>query len=87
MNGRKEVLRYFEMHKDYMDSRVSDGIEKYRKGNFKIKVVYANGNPVNAKITAELKTILLTSGQIYLCLIRSAIGQKLTRKSTEIFLF
>lgn len=55
MNNRKEALKYFEKYKDYMDTRVNEGIEKYRKGDFKIKVTDKDGNPVNAKISAELE--------------------------------
>jgi len=55
MYNRREVLKYFKEQKEYMDKRVSEGIEKYRKGGIKINVVDKNGNPVkNAKIKAEL---------------------------------
>ncbi len=55
MSKRREVLKYFKEQKEYMDKRVSEGIEKYRKGGIKINVVDKNGNPVkNAKIKAEL---------------------------------
>ena len=55
MSNRREVLKYFKEQKEYMDKRVSEGIEKYRKGGIKINVVDKNGNPVkNAKIKAEL---------------------------------
>lgn len=55
MSNRKAVLKYFEKYKDYMDARVNEGIEKYRKGNFKIKVTDDVGNPVDAEISVELK--------------------------------
>ena len=52
---RREVLKYFKLYENYMNSRVNEGIEKYRKGGFKIKVLDKHGKPVRAKITAELK--------------------------------
>ena len=52
---RREVLKYFKLYENYMNSRVNEGIEKYRKGGFKIKVLDKHGNPISAKITAELK--------------------------------
>ena len=30
---RQAVLKYFEEYKDYMENRVAEGIEKYRKGD------------------------------------------------------
>lgn len=51
MNDRRKVLELFDEHKELVDKRVSEGIEKYRKGNGKITLVDKNGVPVaNAKI-------------------------------------
>ena len=56
MSNRYEVLKYFEEHKDYMESRVQEGIEKYRKGDFCVTVVNEQGELVNnAQIKVELK--------------------------------
>ena len=53
--SRREVLKYFEEHKDYMNARVAEGIEKYRKGDISISVVDSNGNPLNnVTVEAEL---------------------------------
>ena len=38
MTNRREVLRYFDEQKDYVQQRVSEGIERNRKGNAKIRV-------------------------------------------------
>ena len=51
MNDRRKVLELFDEHKELVDKRVSEGIEKYRKGDGKITLVDKNGAPVaNAKI-------------------------------------
>ena len=51
MNDRRKVLELFDEHKERVDKRVSEGIEKYRKGDGKITLVDKNGVPVaNAKI-------------------------------------
>ncbi len=43
---RADVLRPFEENREYMDKRVNDGIEQYRKGDAKITLVDRNGKPV-----------------------------------------
>lgn len=42
-NRRETILRYFEEHADYMNDRVKNGVEKHRKGTFKILLADANG--------------------------------------------
>lgn len=57
MSDRRKVLDLFEKQKETVDKRVSEGIEKYRKGNGKIKLVDKNGAPIaNAKIKLNQKT-------------------------------
>ena len=57
MDDRRKVLELFEEHKNFVDEKVSEGIEKYRKGNGMIRVVDASGAPVaNAKIKLDQKT-------------------------------
>ncbi len=52
--NRREVLRYFEEQKDFVKARVSAGIELYRKGNARIRVIDSEGRPVaNAAIHAK----------------------------------
>ncbi len=57
MNDRRRVLELFETQKEYVDKRVSEGIETYRKGDLKIKIVDPSGKPIrNAKISITQKT-------------------------------
>ncbi|MBR2387974.1 MAG: endo-1,4-beta-xylanase [Clostridia bacterium] len=57
MNDRRKVLELFDTRKDFVDAKVSEGIEKYRKGDAKLTVTDENGNPVSgAKITVSQKT-------------------------------
>ena len=52
--NRREVLGYFEEQKDFVKARVSAGIELYRKGNARIRVIDSEGRPVaNAAIHAK----------------------------------
>lgn len=53
----RKVLKLFDEQKDFLDKKVADGIEKYRKGNAKIIVTDESGNPVgNAKIFIRQKS-------------------------------
>ena len=57
MNDRRKVLELFEQQKEYTDKRISEGIEKYRKGNAEIIVTDKNGKAVpDVKIKAVQKT-------------------------------
>jgi len=57
MSDRRKVLELFEEQKDFMDERVSSGIELYRKGRAKISIENSNGEPVkNAKVHVNQKT-------------------------------
>lgn len=57
MSDRRKVLELFEKHKDYIDKRVSSGIELYRKGYGVITVKDKDGNVVpNAKVKISQKS-------------------------------
>ena len=57
MNDRRKVLELFEQQKEYTDKRISEGIEKYRKGNAEIIVTDKSGKAVpDVKIKAVQKT-------------------------------
>ena len=43
---RKLYMSLYEKHKEEIDIRVKDGIEKYRKGGAKIRLTDKNGNPI-----------------------------------------
>ena len=46
MDNRRKVLDLFEEQKEFVDQTVSAGIEQYRKGNGRIRIVNQNGAPV-----------------------------------------
>ena len=51
MSERRKVLELFELNKEFVDTRVNEGIEKNRKGDASIKVTDKNGNAIEgAKI-------------------------------------
>ena len=54
MNDRRKVLDLFEEQKDIMDQKISEGIEKYRKGDCNIKIVDQNGAVISGA-TIRLK--------------------------------
>lgn len=57
MSERRKVLELFEQQKEYTDKKVSEGIEKYRKGYACITVTDKNGNAVpDAKIKINQKS-------------------------------
>lgn len=55
--GRMETaFKYANEQRDYLESRVKEGIEKNRKGDMKIKLTDKKGNPiVGAKVSVKLK--------------------------------
>ena len=54
MSERRKVLDLFEEQKDLLDQRVSDGIERYRKGDARITVTDRDGKPLrNAKVKID----------------------------------
>ena len=57
MESRRDVLKPFEAKKDYMEDRIASGIEANRKGYAYLKVVDAEGKPVeNAHLRIRQKT-------------------------------
>lgn len=54
MTNRREVLRPFEEHKEYMEERIQTGIELYRKGYANLSIVEKDGTPVE-NVQVELK--------------------------------
>jgi len=57
MNDRRKILELFEAQSEYMNDRVNNGIEAYRKGYAEITVKDENGNAIpDAKIKAVQKT-------------------------------
>ena len=57
MTERRKILDLFDEQKDYVEEKVSYGIEAYRKGDGKIQIVDTNGNPVaGAKIKLNQKS-------------------------------
>lgn len=54
MSRYDTALRYFEENKDYMKTRVENGIESFRKGTAILKFENQNGEPVE-NITVEIK--------------------------------
>lgn len=46
MSRAEDVLKYFELYKDYTDARVNSGIEAYRKGFANIKIRLTSGEDV-----------------------------------------
>ena len=57
MNEQENILELFEEQKDFVNEKVSYGIETYRKGNGRICVVDANGAPIpNAKVKLNQKS-------------------------------
>lgn len=57
MTERRKILDLFDEQNDYVEEKVSHGIEAYRKGDGKIQVVDINGNPVaGAKIKLSQKS-------------------------------
>ena len=57
MNERRMVLELFEEQKEFMEEKISSGIEQYRKGYANLVVKDSEGNPVpGAKIKLNQKS-------------------------------
>ena len=57
MTERRKILDLFDEQKDYVEEKVSHGIEAYRKGDGKVRIVDKNGKPVvGAKIKFSQKS-------------------------------
>lgn len=46
MSERRKILELFDEQKEYTDKKVSEGIEKYRKGEAEIRITDGDGNAV-----------------------------------------
>lgn len=56
MSRREEVMVAFEQQKEYMDRRVEQGIEQYRKGDLKLRFADSDNQPVT-DVQVELEQI------------------------------
>ena len=57
MDDRRKIFDLFDEQKEMVEKRVAEGIETYRKGDGRIKVVDKDGNPiVNAKLKLNQKS-------------------------------
>ncbi len=57
MCSRRKVLELFEEQKDYLNKKVTEGIEKYRKGDASIHLTDENGAPLkNARIKVRQRS-------------------------------
>ena len=57
MTERRKILDLFDAQNDYVEEKVSHGIETYRKGDGKVRIVDKNGKPVvGAKIKFSQKS-------------------------------
>lgn len=57
MNDLRDVLDLFDEQKDFVNEKVEYGIEKYRKGDGRIRIVDKDGAPIpGAKISLDQKT-------------------------------
>ena len=57
MNDGRKILDLFDEQKEMVEKRVADGIETYRKGDGRIKVIDKDGKPVeNAKLKLNQKS-------------------------------
>lgn len=57
MNDRRRVLNLFEEQKDFLNQKISENIEKYRKGDAEITVTDQNGNFIpDVKISVKQKS-------------------------------
>ena len=57
MNERKKVLNLFDEQEVFLKEKVSDGIERYRKGNAKLTFTDEQGNPLsNVKVKLNQKS-------------------------------
>ena len=57
MSDRRRIFELFEEHSEATNKRAAEGIEKYRKGDGKIKITDKNGTPVSgAKIKLSQKS-------------------------------
>jgi len=70
----KEAITDYRKTYDALLPEINANIEKYRKGNFKIKVINKDGTPVKAKVRVEQKTHAFDFGTSALMI--GAMGDK-----------
>ena len=46
MSERRKILELFDNQKEQTEKRVSEGIEKYRKGDMQLTITDNDGNPI-----------------------------------------
>lgn len=57
MNDKRKILEFFAQQKDYANARITEGIEKYRKGTAEIIITDENGTPLpNVSVKVKQKT-------------------------------
>ena len=57
MDDRRKIFDLFDEQKEMVEKRVAEGIETYRKGDGRIKVIDKDGKPiVNAKLKLNQKS-------------------------------
>ena len=57
MSDRRKVLELFEEQKEFLNEKITYGIETYRKGDATLTVTDENGNPIsNAQVKIKQKT-------------------------------
>ena len=57
MSERRRILEKFEANKEFLEQRIAQGIEKNRKGDCRLTVTDARGNPVsNARVKVTQKS-------------------------------
>jgi len=63
MTRREQLLHHYEAQRNETESRISDGIEKNRKGTFSLRFTDRDGRPVSsAKIKAVLNNHVFLNG-------------------------
>ena len=63
MNGRRKVMELFEQQKEYTDKKISEGIEKYRKGDAELVITDKNGKCSFRGFYGEYELTLETDGK------------------------
>ena len=57
MSDRRKILELFEEQKEFLNEKITYGIEHYRKGDATLTVTDENGNPIsNAQVKIKQKT-------------------------------
>ena len=73
MNDRRKILELFEDQADFVNEKVTNGIETYRKGNGTLRIVDKDGNRSKQRIEApspEIVSDTLKSRNYYIVSIK-----------------